>query len=190
VTTRTQPAPQCTWLSPHAAPSLHPACTQPAPSLHPGCTQATCLCLAGARGAPLHLCEPRADQAARHRARRPELPLRRPHLQGSDLLTYLPYLLTCLLACLLTLLTCLLASLLYLLACLLTLLTCLRACLLTYLPTYLTLLAPKLRNRSSNGGGGDEGEGGEAWREGLDELSGGQNTLLNVRHVVRRSLGK
>ena len=73
-----------------------------------------------------------------------------------------------------------------LLACLLTyLLTCLRASLLTYLPTYLTLLAPKLRNRPSNGGGSDEGDGGEAWREGLDELSGGQNTLLNVRHVVR-----
>ena len=56
----------------------------------------------------------------------------------------------------------------------------------TYLlSTYLTLLAPKLRNRASHGGGSDEGDGGEAWREGLDELSGGQNTLLNVRHVVR-----
>ena len=30
-----------------------------------------------------------------------------------------------------------------------------------------------------------EGAGGEAWREGLDELSGGQSTLLNVRHVIR-----
>ena len=64
-------------------------------------------------------------------------------------------------------------------------LACVLTYLLTYVPTYLTLLAPKLRNHPSNGGGGDEGDGGEAWREGLDELSGGQNTLLNVRHVVR-----
>ena len=49
----------------------------------------------------------------------------------------------------------------------------------------MTLLAPKLRNRPSNGGGSGEGAGGEAWREGLDELSGGQSTLLNVRHVIR-----
>ena len=83
--------------------------------------------------------------------------------------------------------TCLLTHLLYLLACLVAYLLAyvLCACLPTYLlSTYLILLAPKLRNRPSDGGGSDEGDGGEAWREGLDELSGGQNTLLNVRHVV------
>ena len=59
---------------------------------------------------------------------------------------------------------------------------------LVYLLIYsLTLLTCKLRNRAptggggGGGGGGGESDGGEAWREGLDELSGGQNTLLNVR---------
>ena len=52
----------------------------------------------------------------------------------------------------------------------------------TYYLTYLlTLLTPKLRNRTPGGGGESGGDGGEAWRDGLDELSGGQNTLLNVR---------
>ena len=55
-------------------------------------------------------------------------------------------------------------------------------CSLAYLlPYLLTLLTPKLRNRTPGGGGESGGDGGEAWRDGLDELSGGQNTLLNVR---------
>ena len=52
----------------------------------------------------------------------------------------------------------------------------------------------KLRNRApaaaaaraapSSGGEGGEGGEGEAWRDGLDELSGGQNTLLNVSALL------
>ena len=57
---------------------------------------------------------------------------------------------------------------------------CSLAC-FVYLLNYTPLITPKLRNRTPVGGGESGGDGGEAWRDGLDELSGGQNTLLNVR---------
>jgi len=37
---------------------------------------------------------------------------------------------------------------------------------------------------AARSGGGGESDGGEAWRDGLDELSGGQNTLLNVSALL------